>query len=211
MTVMVSPQLADGCEVTKDAAAALIATGWRAPDADYSASMDHLIDSARAALKDKNWYAALTLALTFPDICASLESRSGKSNKALYSAWVEQYLTPKYTIHVGATERKHVFLSGGDCYALRCAYLHQGITDTTGHSAREALSSFEFSAPRVGSYIHCNQADDRLQLQVDVFTEDMCKAVELWMIAATASPIVTERMGELMLITETASAKTLHM
>lgn len=31
VTVMVSPQLADGCAVTQDAAAALVADGWTPP------------------------------------------------------------------------------------------------------------------------------------------------------------------------------------
>ena len=31
VTVMVSPTLADGCTVTKDAVAALVADGWTAP------------------------------------------------------------------------------------------------------------------------------------------------------------------------------------
>ncbi len=32
VTVMVSPHLADGCTVAKDAAAALVADGWRKPE-----------------------------------------------------------------------------------------------------------------------------------------------------------------------------------
>lgn len=34
VTVMVSPHLADGCDVTDDAAAALVAGGWTAPAED---------------------------------------------------------------------------------------------------------------------------------------------------------------------------------
>lgn len=61
------------------------------------------------------------------------------------------------------------FLNGGDCYALRCAVLHEGSDDIVEQRAREALERFEFYEPAPGLRMHCNQIGVRLQLQVDLF------------------------------------------
>lgn len=201
VTVMVSPKLADGCDVAKDAVAALVADGWTPPAEETSRlhKMRHLVEAARKSVKDENWYAALTIALTFPDICASLASSDGRTNGSQYKAWVDEYLTPVYTSRVGPERKKHVFMTGGDCYALRCAFLHQGLDDIQGHKARGALTKFDFWAPWPnGVIVHRNQQDSRLQVQVDLFTLDMCDAVERWLTNTKGDAGIEERTGGLM-------------
>jgi hypothetical protein len=41
--------------------------------------MKHFVDAARKALHDRNWYAALAIALILPDICGRIENPNQKS------------------------------------------------------------------------------------------------------------------------------------
>ncbi|OGK44080.1 hypothetical protein A2957_01300 [Candidatus Roizmanbacteria bacterium RIFCSPLOWO2_01_FULL_38_11] len=75
--------------------------------------MRRIIDSVYNAIENENWYAALFVSLSFPDICAALES--GETSGKKYADWFEKNLS-----------QYKGFLSGNDCYALRCALLHLG-------------------------------------------------------------------------------------
>jgi hypothetical protein len=64
-------------------------------------TMKHLVESVIQAVTDGNWYAALTVALTLPDICGKLESPQDSSTRR-YVRWFNENLAPKYTFN--ATE-----------------------------------------------------------------------------------------------------------
>ncbi|WP_305843082.1 hypothetical protein [Photobacterium leiognathi] len=129
--------------------------------------MQRFTSSIRGSLKTGNWYGALMTALTLPDICGKLETPDEYS-KARSVRWLRQWIDPMYTRHIGADNRKHVFLSAEDCYALRCSFLHEGISKIEEQKARKALEDFHFITPLPGMNIHCNQSGNSLQLQVDV-------------------------------------------
>jgi len=151
-------------------------------DAAVDDSMKVFINAVRAAVKQENWYAALALALTLPDICADLE-KPGRHSGERYADWWNTYLLPEYTIPgIEDVREPHVLLSGNDCYALRCAFLHQGLSDISRQRAQEAISRFHFAFPNPNRRIvrHRNQLDDVLQLQVDLFCEDICLGAEQW-------------------------------
>ena len=158
------------------------------------ASMNHLTGAVEDALAASNWYAALTVALTVPDIAAWVDDPTVGS-RARYAAWVEQYLSPAYTSEVGADHELHKFLSGDDCYALRCALLHEGRDDTAAQRAADALTRFQFTAPQQGLVLHCNQVGTKLQLQVDIFCRDMCHAVAQWVEAIPAGDAAEAGLG----------------
>lgn len=148
--------------------------------------MQNIIDSVRQAVKNKNFYAALFVSLALPDICAALES--GKTNQIKYAEWFEKNL-PQYT----------GYLSGNDCYALRCSLLHQGRDDITEQKAREVLEHYVFLI----SGSHCNLVKDCffdgvkksfLQLNVQSFCNDICIAVEDWLGKVISNPIIAERI-----------------
>lgn len=141
--------------------------------------MKELTDAVRSGVAQRNWYASLALALALPDMCGFLQAPDVGS-QCRYVAWCDQFLVPRYTSEIGPDHTKHVFLLGQDCYALRCAFLHEGREDVTGQSARKALDSFMFVEPPRGGRIHCNQSDGKLQLQVDIFCGDVCAGVDEW-------------------------------
>lgn len=97
--------------------------------------MDRFIDAIHTSLATQNWYAALYLSLTLPDICARLESNNRKTNRNKFVAWFDKYLASKYRAQIGADREMHVFLSGNDCYALRCAMLHEGESNIAYNNA----------------------------------------------------------------------------
>jgi hypothetical protein len=141
--------------------------------------MRQLTDAVRRGIEQQNWYASLALALALPDICGFLEAPDVKSQPR-YVAWCNRFLEPGYTHEVGANHEKHTFLYGEDCYALRCAFLHEGDDDVTRQKARKALDSFLFVEPPATGRIHCNQSNGKLQLQVDIFCRDVCDGVDQW-------------------------------
>ena len=137
--------------------------------------MERFITAVQNSLTTQNWYSALYLALTLPDICARLESDDGKSNRTKFIAWYDTYMADKYNKRM-AGGRIHPFLNGNDLYALRCAMLHEGGSEIKDQSARKVLDRFRFT---VGS-THCNQIYNTLQLNVINFCNDVCESVLAW-------------------------------
>lgn len=168
--------------------------------------MHDFVEAVAASLMAKNYYAALVGALVLPDICGKLADPDAGSRKR-YEAWVERYLTPTYSIRGsepdddGIVRPKHVFLTGGDCYALRCAVLHEGVDATAEHRAAIALTRFRFVLPSTsGGTMHCNQSGSVLQLQVDLFCTDIIAAVEMWLFDVAERVVIQERLANLMQI-----------
>lgn len=141
--------------------------------------MDKFIHSLKLAIEAKNWHAALIIALTLPDICSKHHTNKGGS-EARYTAWFNEFLLDKYTSYIGSAREKHVFLSGSDCYALRCALLHEGGDIITKQRAREALDNFYFVTPPRSGLVHMNQSNRTLQLQIDIFSQDVLTACQQW-------------------------------
>jgi hypothetical protein len=159
--------------------------------------MKHLVAAIRAALLGQNWYAALGLALALPDICGYVEDPA-RTSRHRYASWCNAYLVKRYTRDVGLDGEQYVFLSADDTYALRCALLHEGADDIVNQKARDALDAFVFVAPPPNGTFHCNQVGGKLQLQVDMFCEDICACVEEWLAALPQNGAVNDRLQGLM-------------
>jgi len=147
--------------------------------------MKRFLDSINIALKASDWYGALSTALTLPDICGSIEqpNLTGKGRyKKRYIDFYNKYLLEKYSHEIGPDRTKMVFLSGQDCWSLRCSYLHAGSDIIRAEEISNTLNRFHFiTPPEHNKFIHGNRINNILQLQVDAFCQDMIKAVEKWM------------------------------
>lgn len=141
--------------------------------------MQNFISALDKSLENKNWYSALFIALSLPDICGKL-TFSLKSSYKRYVKWFDLYLKNRFTYPVGADNEIHCFLSGSDCYALRCAYLHEGTDDISKQRAREVLERLIFVFPPKKGKVHLNQSDNTLQLQVDIFCKDISSSTKNW-------------------------------
>lgn len=138
--------------------------------------MRQFVDGIQQALEQQNWLAALYVALTVPDICARIESDDGRTDRSRFVAWFDRYLADRYKSPIGPRREDHVFLSGNDCYALRCALLHEGGSEISQQRCRETLDRVHFAVTGA----HCNQFNAVLQLDVRRFCQDVCVAVETW-------------------------------
>lgn len=171
-------------------------------------TVEEMVGSARKCIASRNWYAALSLALTLPDICAALEATDGKASARKYIDWFNRYILDKYTRERGPSRPKRVFLNGEDCYALRCAFLHQGSDDISDQRIRKALNSFIFvQTPLQSIVIHCNLGGDTLQLQIDIFCEDIYSGVQQWLNDVKDSRMVQQRISEMIRIKQMPSVR----
>ncbi len=170
--------------------------------------MERILSDLRTAVRAEAWHSALALALALPDICGFVEEPNSGSC-ARYAAWFDRELRQRYTrIHDGVAQ---TFLNGHDCYALRCAFLHQGDFDVTDQRARQALESFRFVVPRPGLTVHNNLSGRALQLQVSIFCEDVCQAVERWLARARINPHLSHRLANLATVEIWASDDPIHL
>ncbi|MCE1020541.1 hypothetical protein LU640_29335 [Pseudomonas monteilii] len=160
--------------------------------------MNRFTKSLRSSVANSDWYVALSTALTLPDVCGRLIDPTLPSSKR-YPAWFREWLEPKYTVDLPRGRR--IFLSGEDCYALRCSYLHEGGGDITQQKARKALEDFHFIfPPGNGNSIHRNLYNNTLQLQVDKFCLEIADAVDAWAKSVADDADIQGRMASLLKI-----------
>lgn len=156
--------------------------------------MQHLADAIKKAMTDQNWYAALTLALSMPDICGRLESPQKKS-QARYETWFAKYVLSSFQFEIGG--EMYIFLNASDCYALRCAYLHQGEFGLEDQRAKKVLELINFRAPIAGDFTHMVTDGSVLSLKVDMFCTAICNGVEVWMKDMQEDEAVSVRLEKL--------------
>jgi len=153
--------------------------------------MRHLLTAINASIAQQNWYAAPSLTLALPDICGWLEDPSAPTQDR-YVSWFDRFVAGNY---------ESFFLSGRDCYALRCAFLHEGREEIITQRAREVLDRFQFTVvPRPDLMIHCNRFGSKLQLQVDIFCSEFVAGGEEWLQKVGTRSEVQARMLSLLRI-----------
>ncbi|MFS7359313.1 hypothetical protein AB6896_10620 [Rahnella inusitata] len=155
--------------------------------------MEQFTNSIRMSLRTENWYAALFMALAMPDICGSIENpRAGTG--ARYKKWFNEYLKPLYDPEAIDVDLR---FSGADCYSFRCSCLHSGMN----HETKDRTRKFIFTPPPgEGNLIHMNSINGCLQLQIDIFCEDVASQVDRWTQEQVANPVIQLRISELMKI-----------
>lgn len=156
--------------------------------------MNRFTNAIRSSVQSANWYAALFMALTMPDICSKLELPTSGNSGPRYRDWFDKYLATTYTSSIG--EREMVFMTSGDCWALRCSLLHEGSDDIGEQRAREILTRFRFTAH--GS--HRLRVDSILVLNTAEFCEEICLAVEAWTRDVSRNTDVQERIAAMVAV-----------
>ena len=160
--------------------------------------MKRFTESLRSSVTNGDWYVSLATALTLPDVCGRLIDPTAKSG-ARYAAWFDEWMSLKHKLNHPALY-KDCFLSGSDCYALRCSYLHEGGGDISDRQKR-AVDNFHFIVPpRDSISIHMNKYNETLQVQVDVFCYDMACSVDEWSSSVSEDAEVQSRMSSLLKI-----------
>ncbi len=158
--------------------------------------MERFTKAIEKSIEHENFYSALILALTLPDICGRLSHpHLAKKSQKRYEEWFDKYLLQYYKRSLRSEEI--IFMSGGDCYALRCALLHEGRDDIASQRARrKVISKFAFSTTGA----HCCKIDGLLILNVQVFCFQICQGVKTWNEDYKGDAHVQSGMAELLTI-----------
>jgi hypothetical protein len=156
--------------------------------------MEHLQNAVKESLATGNWYAALIVAFTLPDIASNIDHPDQGTNKR-FPAWVDTYMIEQ---HRGGSRR--LFMSAKDFYALRCAFLHEGSANIIGKPAREVLDAFQITlAP--GHRIHNNKYNNTLQLDLIIICEEILEAIDRWQLSIADDKVKQQRINDLARIT----------
>lgn len=124
---------------------------------------DHLI-AIKKDVESQNYYSALFLTIALPSICGALESVDGLDTKTKYIAWYDHYV-------------KDLFLTGSDCYKLRCSLLHQASTVNSESSLVRVVFTFPVAS---GNTFHNNIINGALNLDVPLFCSELVRATDEW-------------------------------
>jgi hypothetical protein len=159
--------------------------------------METFIGSIRLAVANENWYGALIISLILPDICGKIEYPAKPTNKR-YPEWYDKYVKHKYKLGDCYKKCGTLFMTGKDCYALRCALLHEGHQDLRTQKANEKLQKIHFVVPRKEQNRHkINFSNIEFQLEVDKFCLDICASAEQWLHDVSSNQYVQDRMKHL--------------
>jgi len=139
--------------------------------------MKNLINALKRCIHDRNCYGAINIALTLPDICGSIDSPGKNNSKERSVAWFDRYVGHAYMIEVNGV--KCVFMTGGDCYALRCTALHQGTFDVSDEKARDVVDRFILHHSESVRFHNVRQ-DKKLVIDLTTFCLDIAAGVDVW-------------------------------
>lgn len=105
--------------------------------------MQQLIDDVNKALSADCYYAALSLALTFPDICGKAEFPQDKIAQR-YIKWYDEYVGKFEQCPCGRCHDTPMpYLSGEVIFNLRNSFLHQGTPNIDINKIKDAVNKIE--------------------------------------------------------------------
>lgn len=163
---------------------------------DLEQDMEKFTESIRRSIAAENWNAALFMALTLPDLCGAIAYPDIEHSGPRYKHWFNENLSDLNKTIIGGEEV--VFLTASDCWALRCSLLHAGTADISEQRAQEVLNKFEFTTMGM----HRIRTERILTLNVSMFCEEVCDAVEAWYEACKGDPRVQDRVSKILKIRE---------
>lgn len=166
--------------------------------------MDQFIKSIRKSVEDKNWFSALFMAISIPDICGGLTKNPKKGHKKRFFDWFDNYLAPEYT-----------YISGEAFWQLRCSIFHSGTH--IDKKLKKALSGAELlivtyeESPFHDSFVRWDKNRSFVFLRIDVFCEDVCNAIKQWEKDMANESKVQERINDLFYIEKGVKASEMIM
>jgi hypothetical protein len=81
--------------------------------------MQQYLDSIKLSLATNNHFGAIAMALTLPDICASVDAENNETSGHKYCIWFNKYLADTYKKILYKKEGDTIF-GAPECYAARC-------------------------------------------------------------------------------------------
>lgn len=152
--------------------------------------MQIFIASLQQCIEMKSWPAAVSLALIFPQMAGAVESPE-LDKRQRYARWFDQWVGGKYRTSLLSGTR--TFLSGPDCYALKCAVLYEDVEVRTAwpHTHTQVLDRYSFTSKLED---HCVHKGGVLQLAMSPFCQDVMTGGEAWLSATEHDPRKVARL-----------------
>jgi hypothetical protein len=142
-----------------------------------------ILSDIQSCLNNGMYYAAITVALTLPEVCAALEASNGRGSSEKYKTWYNTYLADLYPL-----------ISDDFCYSLRCSVVHQGKFGRLG----EQYSRILFTIPDGrGIVFHKGIINDALNLDAITFCRDIMDGAKRWYAAKQGDPNVLKNLPNL--------------
>lgn len=162
--------------------------------------MRDFIAAAREAAAADNWYAALPLVLTFPDICASIDEPGSGKSRDRFIRWWDRYLAGAFWVKPDPDEdwEAHTYLPGRDAWALRNAYLHAG-TDWLENPDR-VMNRIRFIGPPAAWRFGLDEKTRTLNIAIEYFVELTCRGAEQWLSDRSSDAHAQRRLAGLVTI-----------
>ncbi|MBO4845500.1 MAG: hypothetical protein J5525_04250 [Lachnospiraceae bacterium] len=98
--------------------------------------IEKYVEDIRRSLENKCYFAALSLALTLPDICGSAEYPDESVTKR-YINWYDEYLGKYLSKETEFDGTQNPWMSGEVVYNLRNTFLHQGLANIDAKKVKE--------------------------------------------------------------------------
>jgi hypothetical protein len=159
--------------------------------------LERVLEEIHRAFQAKLYYAALTIALTLPDICVGLTlDDEDFVKKQHYVGFVEQYAPIDLT-----GKRRSIGMTGEDCYHIRCGLIHRG--NAAGNPFFD-VTHVIFTTPETGRTFHgfgMHTADDSGRaafFDVESFCAAMEDAVRRWYLANRTNPKVQANLSRML-------------
>lgn len=146
--------------------------------------MREIIEQMTKASEAKLYYVALFTALALPDICGAAESSDGVSTPERYKAWFDANVSPKYNACGVIT------LRGVDAYQFRCSMLHQARMN----HPNSAYTRILFVEPNKQITLHNNVLNDALNIDIQIFVNDVATSAEQWLTSVARDPAVERNL-----------------
>lgn len=102
--------------------------------------IEQYVKDIRRALKDKCYFAALSLALALPDICGRAEYPNKSVNEG-YTGWFDRFIGEQMARE--SLSGHTPYLSGEVVYNLRNTFLHQGSPVIVGEKVKERCNQMD--------------------------------------------------------------------
>lgn len=159
------------------------------------------VAAARRAAAEDIWFAAIALALTLPDVCASVDDPGPGKSKARFVRWWDDYMAFRYVVRPDPDEdyEPFTYVPGEVAYALRCSYLHAG-TDVVSSDGQRV----RFLGPPNSGHVGFDPKTGAVFLGLEPFVEWVCQAVERWLADRRDDPEAMSRLDGLTTIVPSA-------
>lgn len=138
------------------------------------------IEALENSIATENWYSALIVAATIPDICCSVDGTKpdvkNARSRTSYIKWFDKYIK-----FYNVENYDKVYLNGVNAYALRCDILHDGAGEIDGHIYDSTLGykriEFFIEEPRP-SILERLQSDEFKVIGADGLREEAASFID---------------------------------